>query len=177
MNPRTVTASPGAVFGMLFTTEHKLTRIASGPGTISGSDGYYSPEAMLQLTATPAAGYQFAGWSGSASGTENPLMVTMDSAKTIVANFAASAHECPHREQPLNAIHRFRRRMSGRVVHYACNLLGRPVQAVISLSPPQGGPDTRQVFARWTDGVRQTRAPSSLRQGRFTRCNGRLNTG
>ena len=90
MNSRSVTASPGAVFGLLFTAEHKLTRTTAGPGTISGSDGYYASGSTVQLTATPSAGYQFTGWSGSASGVANPLTVTMDAAKTITANFVAA---------------------------------------------------------------------------------------
>jgi uncharacterized repeat protein (TIGR02543 family) len=101
---------------MLFTPEHKLTRTASGPGTISGSDAYYSPGAMLQLTATPAAGYQFTGWGGSASGAENPLTVTMDSAKTIIANFVAAPTSVRIES---NISTQFR--MSGRLVHDACN--------------------------------------------------------
>jgi uncharacterized repeat protein (TIGR02543 family) len=43
--------------------------------------------AMVTLTAVPAANYSFVGWSGDASGTTNPLTVTMDAAKTITANF------------------------------------------------------------------------------------------
>jgi uncharacterized repeat protein (TIGR02543 family) len=33
-------------------------------------------------------GYKFVGWSGDASGTDNPLIITMDSDKTVDANFA-----------------------------------------------------------------------------------------
>ena len=34
------------------------------------------------------AGYVFTGWSGDASGSSNPISVTMNSSKTIIANFA-----------------------------------------------------------------------------------------
>lgn len=43
------------------------------------------------LTATPIAPQTFTGWSGDASGTTNPLTVTMDQAKTITANFASNS--------------------------------------------------------------------------------------
>lgn len=43
--------------------------------------------ALVTLTAVPAANYAFIGWSGDASGTTNPLTVTMDAAKNITANF------------------------------------------------------------------------------------------
>ncbi|MFC1499237.1 polysaccharide deacetylase family protein, partial [Verrucomicrobiota bacterium] len=41
----------------------------------------------VELTATPANGYVFLGWSGDASGTANPLNVTMGSDKNITAQF------------------------------------------------------------------------------------------
>src|SRR5205814_4994476 len=43
---------------------------------------------QVTLTAVPATNYGFTGWSGDASGTSNPLTVTMDAAKNITANFA-----------------------------------------------------------------------------------------
>lgn len=49
----------------------------------------YASGTSVTLTATAATGYHFAGWSGSASATTNPLTVTMNSNKTITANFAA----------------------------------------------------------------------------------------
>lgn len=45
------------------------------------------PGTMVTLTAVPAANYSFVGWSGDASGTTNPLTVTMNAAKNITANF------------------------------------------------------------------------------------------
>ncbi len=44
---------------------------------------------MVTLTALPEAGQTFAGWSGSASGTQNPLVVTMNQAKVITASFSS----------------------------------------------------------------------------------------
>jgi uncharacterized repeat protein (TIGR02543 family) len=48
----------------------------------------YPHGTSVQLTATPATGYHFESWSGDASGTSNPLTITMDSGRTITANFA-----------------------------------------------------------------------------------------
>jgi uncharacterized repeat protein (TIGR02543 family) len=47
----------------------------------------YSSGATVQLTATPNTGYTFTGWSGDATGTNNPLTVNMNSNKNITANF------------------------------------------------------------------------------------------
>jgi hypothetical protein len=41
----------------------------------------------VTLTATAAYGYVFGSWSGDATGTTNPVTVTMNSNKTIIANF------------------------------------------------------------------------------------------
>ncbi len=42
---------------------------------------------MVQLTATPAAGWTFANWSGDATGTDNPVSVTIDGNKAVTANY------------------------------------------------------------------------------------------
>ncbi|MEZ4515532.1 MAG: DUF1349 domain-containing protein [Chloroflexota bacterium] len=41
----------------------------------------------VTLTATPDTGAQFAGWSGDATGTTNPLLVVLDTRKTVTAAF------------------------------------------------------------------------------------------
>jgi uncharacterized repeat protein (TIGR02543 family) len=48
----------------------------------------YNSGAIVQLTATPSTGYTFTGWSGDATGSANPLSVTMSANKNITANFA-----------------------------------------------------------------------------------------
>jgi len=51
----------------------------------------YNSGATVQLTATPNVGYTFTSWSGDATGSANPLTVTMNSTKNITANFTAIA--------------------------------------------------------------------------------------
>ena len=152
-NPRSVTAVPGATYGMVFTPEHKLTRTVSGLGSISGSDGYYASGSSLQLTATPSAGYQFVSWSGSAGGSANPLTVLVDAPKSITANFTAAPAAV--------------RIESSLAVPFSVSGVGCPAGTYtapatltwttgtscdISVPSTQGGPDTRQAFTRWTDG-------------------------
>jgi hypothetical protein len=60
-----------------------------GGGNVSGagSAGGVPLGEIAALTADPLPGWRFAGWSGDASGTMNPLEVTMDAAKAIEARF------------------------------------------------------------------------------------------
>ena len=70
--------------------QYELTTATIGEGSISldPSGGVYDENTVVNLTATPASGHQFDGWSGDASGTENPLEVTMDADKNVTANFS-----------------------------------------------------------------------------------------
>ncbi len=73
------------------TVTYSLTTIASpiAGGTITGG-GNYASGAIATVTATSASGYTFANWSGAATGTTNPIVVTMDANKTVTANFIAT---------------------------------------------------------------------------------------
>jgi len=54
----------------------------------SSPDGFYNAGTTVQLTPIPKAGYTFTGWSGDASGSAVPLMVSMSVAHSVTANFA-----------------------------------------------------------------------------------------
>jgi uncharacterized repeat protein (TIGR02543 family) len=66
--------------------------IPSGDGTVTlSAQGPYASGAQVTLTPTPVnSGYIFTGWNGDASGSANPLTVTMNGNKNITANFAAA---------------------------------------------------------------------------------------
>jgi uncharacterized repeat protein (TIGR02543 family) len=72
-------------------TQYKLTTAVSpaGGGTIARLPAatWYDPGTPVQLTAIPNSGYVFDHWSGDLSGTDNPATITMDSDKTVTANF------------------------------------------------------------------------------------------
>ena len=51
----------------------------------------YAYGTVLNVTATPAAGYAFTSWSGACSGA-GACSVTMDADKTVTANFTAISY-------------------------------------------------------------------------------------
>ena len=56
-------------------------------GTINPTNGEYEEGTEVTITVTPNLNYEFDKWSGSWSGSESPLTLTMDSDKTLVGNF------------------------------------------------------------------------------------------
>lgn len=56
--------------------------VAKNPALIA-----YNSGAIVQLTASPNSGYVFSSWSGDATGSVNPINVTMTANKNITANF------------------------------------------------------------------------------------------
>jgi len=71
------------------TTQYTLTVNPVGLGSVSlnPSGGVYDSGTMVALTATPGAGYQFAGWSGDLSGSTNPAAIAMNANKNVTATF------------------------------------------------------------------------------------------
>jgi plastocyanin len=64
----------------------------SGAGTVTAEplqpDGGYESNTVVTLTASANSGFAFANWSGDASGTGNPITVTMNGARSATANFS-----------------------------------------------------------------------------------------
>ena len=71
---------------------YNLTVNTTGNGSVSPSSGTYADGTVVNLTATPNAGWEFAGWSGDLTGTNNPATITMDADKTVTATFTRIQH-------------------------------------------------------------------------------------
>jgi pectate lyase len=71
------------------TTQYTLAVNTSGSGTVSmnPAGGTYTAGTVVAVTASAAAGWVFSGWSGAATGTANPVSVTMDANKSLTATF------------------------------------------------------------------------------------------
>src|SRR5580765_1023074 len=89
-NPLTVTMNSAKNITAKFLTYTLMTSaLPPAGGTIMKDPDQpsYSPGQQVTLTATADPKYAFRGWFGDASGTTNPLTVTMDSDKNISAQF------------------------------------------------------------------------------------------
>ena len=69
-----------------------VTTVGSGTVSKSPNQPLYDHGTVVQLTATAATGWSFADWSGDATGTTNPLAVTMDAAKSVTATFTINTY-------------------------------------------------------------------------------------
>jgi uncharacterized repeat protein (TIGR02543 family) len=89
-NPLTVLMNANKTVVANFVETFPLTLSSTTNGAISVTGGLQSPYdtgTNVELTANPASGYVFTGWTGNASGTTSPLTITMDAAKTVGATF------------------------------------------------------------------------------------------
>ena len=66
-----------------------VTKTGTGTGTVSGA-GTYSSGTGVTLSATPASGATFAGWSGGGCSTANPCNVTVNGNMSVTATFNTS---------------------------------------------------------------------------------------
>jgi len=79
---------------------YSLTIEIIGEGTVKqeivlakSSSADYESGTTVELTAVPDDEWKFIEWSGDHTGTENPIQLTMDQAKTITAKFEKVSYE------------------------------------------------------------------------------------
>jgi regulation of enolase protein 1 (concanavalin A-like superfamily) len=68
-----------------------VSAVGSGSVAVAPDQATYQPGDTVTLTATPDSGWEFAGWSGDATGTQNPLTVSVNADTDIVATFTEEA--------------------------------------------------------------------------------------
>jgi hypothetical protein len=93
----TVTAnSTATLYRADFSIMYSVTAgVSNAGGTVSlspvASSGYHPANSSLTLTATPASGYCFGGWSGLIAGTPPKTTLTVTKPYAVTANFAAAS--------------------------------------------------------------------------------------
>lgn len=94
-NPLTIAITSDLTISATFTKrQYQLQIHTEGQGTVSEtivtsgkSPTNYTSGTIVELSANPAAGWNFLRWSGSVSSTTNPLELTIDEIKTVTVTF------------------------------------------------------------------------------------------
>ncbi len=78
---------PITILNMLKTFELTVTRSPAGAGAPVRSEHQEKELVTIPVPDPPEAGMVFVGWDGDASGTADPLVITMNQDKTVIAQF------------------------------------------------------------------------------------------
>ena len=85
----TLTQQSGVIWQ--WQTEHLVQFAAGADGSVDTAGGWYAAGSTAVVSAIPSNGYVFAGWTGdvpAGSETDNPLHLTVDRTRTVVATFS-----------------------------------------------------------------------------------------
>ncbi len=66
--------------------------VTADPPPDCNNDTQYIPGTTVNLTAQASGGYTFSNWSGDASGTTNPISITIDGDKSVTANLTSPCY-------------------------------------------------------------------------------------
>ena len=80
--------------GSVTLRNYVLSITIDGSGSVSKNPNQtsYAYGTVVQLTATPGSGWVFSSWSGDATGSSNPVSVTMNSNKSVTAHFTQNQY-------------------------------------------------------------------------------------
>jgi hypothetical protein len=78
-------------FSLTNTVHYSLTVNVLGSGTVTPTSGVFPTGTLISLTARPDTSWSLVNWSGSLSGTTNPINLLMDRDKIVTATFALTA--------------------------------------------------------------------------------------
>ena len=147
-NPLTVAMTSNKNITASFTNAFALTAIGGGTATANPNQTSFNPGATVTLTATPDAGRTFLGWAGDASGNTNPLVVTMNAPKSIIARFTATMTVAVTG--------------NGSVARSPSQAEYDPDSSVVLTATPQSG----WLFVNWTGDVNTSTNPVTVRMDR-----------
>ncbi len=130
---RTVTAG--------FSTQYLLAASADDHGSVLPADVWYAAGGSGSVTAAPSVGYYFSSWSGdvpAGNAGDNPVLLAMDQARSVMANFAINTYTLTYAAGAGGAVDG----ITTQVVAHGAG--GSAVTAV---------PDPGCGFTGWSDGV------------------------
>ena len=134
-----------------FKTQYYLTMAAGAGGTVSPASGWYDASQVVSISASASAGYSFASWTGSGtgsySGVNNPASVTMNAPITETAAFNIQVTVQPSLSGRTFTV-------DGTSYSAAQTLSWVPgsTHTIATTSPQSGGTGVQYVWAAWSDG-------------------------
>lgn len=135
-----------------FNTQYLLTTNTSAGGTISPTTGFYNANSQVTITAAPASGYQFTGFSGNLTGLTNPATITMSAPQSVTANFTAVASVTVTTSPPnLNIVVDSFNYTSPHTFTWTLNS-----SHTLSTTATQTSGSTQYVFTQWNNTAAQT---------------------
>jgi hypothetical protein len=147
------------VYRANFDTHYLLTRTVTPArfgeieATPPSPDGYYKAGTPVRLFAAANNRRVFAGWSGALSGAVNPVAIVMDAPKSVTAayNLTVTISTSPNNRDFLVDGVRYTDTHTFTWTPESGHQLDLPRSGFFSTNQP-GGPGTRHVFKRWSDG-------------------------
>jgi uncharacterized repeat protein (TIGR02543 family) len=122
----------------------------SGSVTLSPPGGSFAPGTVVTLTALPASGFQFAGWSGDLGGSSNPATLTMNGDRSVTASFTAIPPGFVSLDVVADGLGSVTTNPPGRV---------QPADTLVSLT---ASPGPGHGFAAWSGDLTGSANPTSL---------------
>jgi hypothetical protein len=152
--PLSVTAA-GGTGASAASFEVRLPRLqveVAGAGSValSPTGGSYPLGSVVSLTAIPASGFQFVGWSGDLSGGASPATIVMDGDRSVNASFGELPPGFVSLDVALDGPGTVATSPAGRV---------HPVGTLVTLAAT---PASGHVFGEWSGDVSGAANPASL---------------
>ncbi len=88
----TVTSTPFVCYSLTTAVNPANSGTITASPAPNCAGGTYTQGTAVTLSAAPNTDYQFTSWSGGATGTSSSVVVTMNSDKSVTANFSAACY-------------------------------------------------------------------------------------
>jgi hypothetical protein len=133
------TQTISTLFAALPVGQHTLSTINEGGGSIlvSPAAARYTNNAKVTLTAIPASGQSFIGWTGGLASTSNPITITLTQSLSVTSVFTRFPHMVLERCPGGSSVDAFRMTLSGPpdtryAIHSSSNLVDWSLTSILT---------------------------------------------
>ena len=150
----TISPTVNTTYTANFNTEYYLTMTAETGGSVTPSSGWRGEGESVQIEALADAGYSFAGWTGTGSGSytgnSNPVQITMNEPIEQTASFSLNDISVTVNTSPAGRSFT----VDGTIYTTQQIFSWQPGSnhTLLTTSPQNGTTGTRYVWSNWSDG-------------------------